>query len=302
MAGITPIEIKAEICTGCGSCVDVCPFDNFSLKDDRAYFQGDHCISCGHCAAACPQGAISVPGVDAAMGDYKTFVSDKRWLPHGLYDTAGLVRLMGSRRSCRNFTDRPVDRSMLEDLVKIGVTAPSGTNCQLWTFTVLPTREAVKSFSGHIASFFRKLNAMAEKRLLRTILKLAGKKELDEYFHTYYPVVKKTLDEWEETGRDRLFHGAVSAIIVGMKPGASCPAEDALLATQNILLAAHSMGLGSCLIGFVVSAIKEAPELKEAMGIPAEETVYAAIAIGYPNESYETVAGRKTPGMRYFER
>ena len=93
----------------------------------------------------------------------------------------------------------------------------------------------------------------------------------------------------------------LAAIVVGMKTGASCPAEDALLATQNILLAAHSMGLGSCLIGFAVSAIKEAPELKSALGIPTEETVYAVIALGYPNESYETVAGRKKPEIRFFK-
>jgi nitroreductase len=49
-----------------------------------------------------------------------------------------------------------MDRALLDDLVKIGITAPSGTNCQLWTFTVIPTRKAVISFAGHIASFFSK--------------------------------------------------------------------------------------------------------------------------------------------------
>jgi nitroreductase len=123
---------------------------------------------------------------------------------------------------------------------------------------------------------------------------------LDQYYRNYYPLVRKAIEEWEESGKDKLFHGAAAAIIVGSKPGATCPAEDALLATQNILLAAHSMGLGSCLIGFAVSAIKEAPEIKLSIGIPADETVYAVIALGYPDESYETVAGRKKPEMRYF--
>jgi nitroreductase/NAD-dependent dihydropyrimidine dehydrogenase PreA subunit len=295
------VSIAISPCTGCGACIDVCPFKNLSLVDEKADFKCETCISCGHCAAACQQGAIRVQAVDDEMGDYKTFASDKKWLPHGQYDTTSLVRLMGSRRSCRNFTGKPVDRPLLDDLVKIGITAPSGTNCQLWTFTILPTREAVMCFSRHIAAFFQKLNAMAEKRLLRTMLKLVGKKELDDYFRAYYPIVKKTLEDWKETGKDRLFHGASSTIIVGMKPGASCPAEDAMLATQNILLAAHSMGLGSCLIGFAVSAMNESSEIKRSIGIPEAETVYAVIALGYPDESYETVAGRKRPVMRYFE-
>ena len=49
--------------------------------------------------------------------------------------------------------------------------------------------------------------------------------------------------EWEQNGRDLLFHGATAVIVVASKPGGSNPKEDALLATQNILLAAHSMGL-----------------------------------------------------------
>jgi nitroreductase/NAD-dependent dihydropyrimidine dehydrogenase PreA subunit len=295
------ISIRREDCIACGMCIQVCPFRNFELVEGRIIYNAENCIACGHCAAACPQGAIRVPEVDRAESDFANFVFDKTWLPHGQFDTAGLVRLMASRRSCRNFDGRTIDRSILEDLVKIGVTAPSGTNSQLWTFTVLPTGKAVLSFADHIASFFKKLNAMAERSLLRIALKLSGKGELDDYYKKYYPLVKKTLEEWEASRKDRLFHGATAVIAVGSKPGASCPAEDAMLATQNILLGAHSMGLGSCLIGFAVSAMKESPEIKKFIGIPADETIYSVIALGYPKESYTTVAGRKKPVTRYFE-
>ncbi len=295
------IIIHSDRCTGCGLCIDVCPFKNLEIAEGKSGYSGRNCISCGHCEAACPNRAIEVSLMDSSVSEYATFTADRRWLPHGEFDAKALVRLMGSRRSCRNFLDRAVDRPILDDLVKIGITAPSGTNCQLWTFTIFPTREAVLSFSNHIAAFFKKLNVMAEKRLLRTALKLLGKGELDNYYKEYYPLVKKGLDEWESSRKDRLFHGAPAAIAVGSKPGASCPSEDALLATQNILLAAHSMGLGSCLIGFAVSAIKENPEIKKSIGIPMDETVYAVIALGYPNETYENIAGRKKPEMRYFE-
>jgi len=301
MAENMPVVIDPDRCSGCGVCSDVCPFENLSLIGSQVEFKGETCITCGHCAAACPQAAIRIPAFDEGMGEYQTFAADRRWLPHGQYDIVDLVRLMASRRSCRNFVARPVDRSILTDLVKIGITAPSGTNSQKWTFTIVPTRTAVMVFANHISSFFKKLNAMAEKTLLRTVLKLIGKGELDKYYRDYYPIVRKAIEQWEGSGKDKLFHGAAAAIIVGSRPGATCPAEDSLLATQNILLAAHSMGLGSCLIGFAVSAIKKAPQIKRAIGIPAEETVYAVIALGYPDESYETVAGRKKVELRYFE-
>jgi len=235
------------------------------------------------------------------MSRYRTFTAEKQWLPPGNYNTSRLVQFMASRRSCRRFIDRAVERDVLEDLVKIGISAPSGTNCQLWTFTVLPTRKAVKALAGHVSSFYERLNTTAEKTLLRSFLKLIGKGELDAYYHGYYRMVKGALEEWHETGKDRLFHGSTAGIIVGSKPGASCPVEDALLATQNILLGAHSMGLYSCLIGFAVVAMKRDRSIQRFIGMPAEEEVHAVIALGYSDEVYERVGGRKKVTQRYFE-
>ncbi len=295
------VEINSGRCIGCGLCIKVCPFETLSLEKGKAEVTGELCISCGHCAAACSCGAINVPRIDSSALEFATFSLDHWWLPFGEYDTAGLVRLMTSRRSCRNYLDQPVARQVLEDLAKIGTTAPSGTNSQCWTFTILPTRKAVITLAEEVASFFRKLNRMAENVILRKALKLVGKGELDDYYEKYYALVKKSLDEWKESGKDRLFHGATAVIIVASKPGATCPSEDALLATQNILLAAHSMGLGTCLIGYAVAAMAQGTDMQCRLGMTSREKVYAVIAIGHPNEKYETVAGRKQATLRYFE-
>ncbi len=294
--------IDKELCIGCGLCVKVCPMDTISMQNGKAVVTGKESLSCGHCAAVCPEGAIRVNSIDKSILSYSTFKEDKKWLKHGDFDTPQLVRLMRSRRSCRNYKEKQVDRNILEDLVKIGITAPSGTNSQGWTFTILPTRGAVLVLANQIARYFKKLNSMAEKGHLRLLMKLTGNKELDIYYKNYYETVKETLSDWENKGRDRLFHGAPSVIIVGSKPGATCPAEDALLATQNILLGAHSIGLGSCLIGFAVSAIKRDPKIKLTVGVPADEKVYAVIALGWPDEKYFGLAGRKPAVVRYFNK
>jgi len=295
------VEIDGDLCTGCGACVTVCPTGTISLVEGKAVVSEEESIFCGHCEAVCPQEAVRVTAIDKEMSLYKTFTAENQWLPPGKFSTPVLVQLMASRRSCRCFTGQPVDRAMLEDLIKIGITAPSGTNSQSWTFTVLSKRKAVISFAGQIASYYGRLNTTAEKTLLRIFLKLIGKGELDAYYRGYYRKVKKALKEWHESGKDPLFHGSTAAILVGSKPGASCPAEDALLATQNILLAAHSMGLGSCLIGFAVAAMKKDPSIKQAAGIPPEEEIHAVIALGYPDEAYQRTAGRKKVIPRYFE-
>jgi nitroreductase/NAD-dependent dihydropyrimidine dehydrogenase PreA subunit len=293
--------IDAEKCVGCELCIKVCPSGTISMQDGKARVTGDLSLQCGHCMAVCPVAAVRVDAIDAQSLVFNSFDLSHHWMAPGDFDTARLVQLMASRRSCRNYTDQTVELSILEDLVKAGTTAPSGTNCQYWTFTILPDRVAVNDFGQRIAAFFKKLNQLAENRLIRTALKLIGKPTLDDYYREHYQSVKDGLKEWELYGRDRLFHGAPAVIVVATRPGGSCPAEDALLASQNILLAAHSMGLGTCLIGFAVEAMKNDRSIQRFISIPAEETVCSVIAIGYPDEEYVGLTGRKKVLLRYFE-
>lgn len=292
-------EIDADACIGCGLCISVCPKETLSLKNGKAVVCGTESMACDHCAAACPVDAIRVTAVDDPLSQFQTFTADTGWLPHGRFDTTALVNLMGSRRSCRNFADRPVDRQLLEDLVKVGVTAPSGSNCQPWTFTLLPDRDAVDRLGRRAGDFFRRTNRMAEKRWLRAGLKLVGKPELDAYYRLYYPTVKMGLAAWDRGERDLLFHGATAVIVVAADNDASCPSEDAMLATGNMLLAAHAMGLGTCLIGFVIEAMRRDKTMVRSLGIPDHETPHAVIALGWPDESYQRVAGRKPVTIRY---
>jgi nitroreductase/NAD-dependent dihydropyrimidine dehydrogenase PreA subunit len=291
--------IDQEKCTGCGLCVEVCPDQTISMEADRAAVTGSRCLQCGHCAAICPVAAIEVKAIAPDSLNFKSFELDKRWLQWGEYDTAELVRLMASRRSCRNYQDRPVSREILADLVKIGTTAPSGTNSQKWTFTVLDRRDQVEKFGDRVGLFFRKLNKMAANPLLRLLSRLFSNDALGIYYRRYYDSIKKGLERREEEGCDLLFHGAPAVIVVGSEEGASCPAEDALLATQNILLGAHAMGLGSCLIGFAVSAMQHDPAIKDILAIPRQEKIYAVIALGHPNEHYQRLTGRRPLTPRF---
>lgn len=290
--------IDPDSCIGCGLCVEVCPAKTISMQNGKAVVTGTYSMGCGHCEAVCPVDAIRVEILEHPFTLSATAVDD-RWLKHGEYDTGQLVRLMRSRRSCRNYTDKEIDRKLLEDLVKIGTTAPSGTNSQLWTFAILAKRKEVVILGEHVAGYFHALNRMAERSWLRLFSKVFAGDALGKYYRRYYETVREGLLLWDREGMDTLFHGAVALILVGGKRSASSPMEDGLLACQNILLAAHSLGLGSCMIGFAVEAIKRDKHIRKILQIPDDESVYAVIGLGYPAEKYQKTALRKKIVPRY---
>ena len=292
--------IDEKRCNGCGLCVTVCPSDTITLKGKKAVVTGTESLNCGHCMAVCPTGAVKVSSLDPDLSTFKTFESKSAWRPFGDGNIQDLVNLMQSRRSCRNYQAKAVPKDILEDLVKIGISAPSGTNSQQWTFTILPDRLAVLQLAQWVGSFFRKMNRTAENAFLRKTLQLLGKPELENYFQNHYESIRDGLELWEKEGKDLLFHGATAAIVVGSKKEASCPAEDALLATQNILLSAHVLGLGTCLIGFAIEAMKRDKRILKWIGMPDDENAYSVIALGYPNEKYQRITGRKRALVRYF--
>lgn len=54
------LDIDAGTCTGCGSCVDVCPFGALRLVDNVVEVDG-RCTGCAACVSVCPVEALSLP-------------------------------------------------------------------------------------------------------------------------------------------------------------------------------------------------------------------------------------------------
>jgi len=286
------IIVDKEKCTGCGLCVQVCPYDVFFIANKVVTVQAADCFLCGHCRAVCPVAAVQLPELPDSFDLEKALVEGHVNREAAL-DSAALVRLMQARRSCRVYRDDPVPLQILRDLAKIGTLAPSATNSQGWNFIIVPDRKTLLSLGELVAGYYRRLNHLAQNRWLRNLLRIFGSKGLWHYHKRYYDSVEQALSAWEHDNVDKLFHGAAAAIIVTGSKDSSCPKDDALLATQNILLAAESIGLGSCLIGFAVEAIARSRRLRKSMLLPTREEVYSVICLGYPGVKYQSFPGRK---------
>jgi heterodisulfide reductase subunit A len=56
-------KVKFNLCTGCGMCVDVCPYEALSLKDGKAQVNEVLCEGCGTCSATCLRAAVEVKNI-----------------------------------------------------------------------------------------------------------------------------------------------------------------------------------------------------------------------------------------------
>lgn len=56
----TVAKVNLNLCTGCGMCIEVCPYDALKLKDGKAEVNEILCEGCGTCSATCLRAAIQV--------------------------------------------------------------------------------------------------------------------------------------------------------------------------------------------------------------------------------------------------
>lgn len=68
-----PLRVNRDECTGCGLCIDVCPFGSLSLDDEGIAVVDETCTACGACLPECPVEALSLPEREAEEVDLSAY-------------------------------------------------------------------------------------------------------------------------------------------------------------------------------------------------------------------------------------
>jgi ferredoxin len=73
------LSVDVEKCTGCGTCIEVCPHNVFMMQDKKAIVKlKEACMECGACRLNCPAGAIEVnSGVGCAAAVISGMLGNK---------------------------------------------------------------------------------------------------------------------------------------------------------------------------------------------------------------------------------
>jgi nitroreductase len=82
-------------------------------------------------------------------------------------------------------------------------------------------------------------------------------------------------------------------VVIGAQVPGPFVAADCWLASENLMLAACAMGLGTCVIGSAVAALN-LPDVKSELGIPATFSAIAPVIVGVPSGA-RLVTARKQP-------
>jgi nitroreductase len=181
-----------------------------------------------------------------------------------------VLEVIKRRRSIRNFSDKAVSKADLEVLIEAGLSAPTAVNSQARQFTVIQKRELIE-----------KLNCWIDEVVV---------KSQDPHMAD----VKK----WSG---GRYFNNAPILIVVSVPKDDRWGRVNAAIATQNIVLAAESLGISSCWNGMIV-AIGMGPRTEECakeLSLIEGYTVANALALGYGASEPPSAPERKQRLVTY---
>jgi len=174
-----------------------------------------------------------------------------------------------ARRSVRSYAPGKLDRATIRTLLEAAVRAPTAMHQEPWAFVIVQDAERLRRLSDRAKRFF-----VEETR----------RSHLDRGGHAI---------EMFERPEFNLFYDAGTLIVICGNPAVPFVSADCWLAAENLMLAAASMGLGTCVIGSAVSGLNS-PESKSELGIPADLSAIAPVIAGVP-ASAAPVAPRKEP-------
>ena len=190
------------------------------------------------------------------------------------------------RRSIRRYrADRPA-RELVEKLLELAVCAPSASNKQPWRFFVVDDGATIARMAEAVGKAVARIAGHIEPRFGDAF------RAYGDYFVRFREAPVVIVPAFRElVVLSNLVDGATSAddreTIRAMEFNSGLISTS--LAMQNLMLYAHSIGLGSsCMTGPLVAA----REIKALLGIPESWHVAACVPVGYPGESPEPV-GRK---------
>lgn len=174
-----------------------------------------------------------------------------------------VLETIKQRSSTRAYTNEPLTSQQIQTLVDAALQAPTARNSQELFFSVADTKSAVIQ-------------------------------EMNAEFYSSRGV--------ESNGKN-FFYNAPLLVLISAKENVTFEGVDAGIAVQNIALAAHSMGIGSVIIGCVKGLLngEKKAYYNEKLGVSDEYSFEIAVAVGHIENTKEPHAYQEEGFVKYIK-
>lgn len=165
-----------------------------------------------------------------------------------------IIECIKSKRSIRNYEERPISNEDINQLIELGTMASTGSGMEPWAFLVIKNREEIENWSEKIKTHIRE------------------NIEIFPYMQQY--------ESWLTNPKFSVFNNAGTLLVIYGNTASHWYVYDCTLAAGNIMLAAHSKGIGTCWIGFA-EYMFNTDEFKKQYGVPLDYNVVCPLSMGY---------------------
>ncbi len=184
----------------------------------------------------------------------------------------GILATIVNRRSIRRYKPDPVARSVIENLLRAAIWAPSAHNRQPWRFCICDSQDTIEALAMAMGARLRRdlehdhaPADLIEKDTARSYARITGS-----------PVVVALclsmvdMDRYTDEGRN------LNEYVMA--------AQSTAMAGQNLLLAAQEVGLGAC---WMCAPLFCPDVVRDILDLPGDWQSQALITLGFPAEARE---------------
>ncbi len=271
------IGINQEKCSRCKLCIQECRRSNFYTKEEgEVEFNNklDSCVMCGHCIAICPENAILLKD----LNDIDTY--DGIDSPETIVAYDKIFQLIRAKRSIRRYKNKKVPKESIEKIFEAMRYAPSATNARLWRYIIISDPNEIKTLSIEV-------------------LKAT-------YLYRGFKSSEKAINYYKSLDMDPIFYRAPYIIVLYYETiqknmtMLGLWGNDTGIALTYGMLAAESLGLGTCWIGALQAGVAINREILDILGIKGH--VLGAFTVGFPAVKYLRTTPRSQLKIKGLER
>ncbi|MEW5734528.1 MAG: nitroreductase family protein [Thermodesulfobacteriota bacterium] len=281
-----------EKCNACMLCVKECVSGVMRERDGRPeIFDESLCNLCGHCVAVCPKSAVIHDRMLAA---------DLRPANRDLLSPEALEETVRTRRSIRHYKKRPLAKKTVEKILDLARFAPTASNDQNVEYVVIMDPKVLSEISRRLFSLGEKAFAASRKAPAKYAIAAAQGVGPGRVLGKYLKTMDFYMGEARK-GRDFILHNAPVLVLVAAPARAPFACDNCNIAAAVATHYAHTLGLGTCYIGFVTLAMKLLPGLRELCRVPKGKKVFASFVLGHPAYAHAFTTSRKPASVTWVE-